>query len=312
MQNKSSVKDVWGNCLISAATNHGVRTHNSQHFLQDNGFTFACTVEDIIGKTVALELAAFHFDFLSYKVQDIVIQEHGVQIIPNSGEVRFYKHIGDKLCFFTQPVSNFELFITSMYISPSHYMPLFVGDDFIGAAKTEDEFAIGWKYPPKTYLSEEQIREQEPDLSARIDAKLAACRMDVSGLVEQLQSAACEHGIEVEVEYRTKTFASCYANIKRIQQHARPRVPEFIYDINGIRLLPKTPDECYALLEIAHGLVEFDDIRDLILFPKSNCFQGLICRAKDSNLSLEVQIQTPHMKQVAETVAGNYRNGYSL
>jgi GTP diphosphokinase / guanosine-3',5'-bis(diphosphate) 3'-diphosphatase len=117
-------------------------------------------------------------------------------------------------------------------------------------------------------------------------------------LMHEVQEAAAREGIEVRVKTRAKHFYSIYQKMKK------RNVPlDEIYDLLGIRLLCRTPAECYSLLGLVHQRWRpiAGRFKDYIAMPKSNRYQSLhtVVMGTDGRL-MEFQIRTFEMDETAE------------
>ncbi|MBT4540896.1 hypothetical protein HOC35_05270 [Candidatus Woesearchaeota archaeon] len=276
------------------------RFSKSSDFLRGHGFDFLHDTKDIKGKKVAINLGTFHCDFIEYSVDDVIEHSDGSEII-TSDDVRFYQNPTNNLRLVRRSSDDLDLFLPKYLLN----FGIFVGDNFSNADE-DISGKIGWKYPPKRYLTEAQIRKQHKDIYKNIVKWLDSKRLDLSVHYNLLKSIAEDLGIEVEIESRHKTVEGVYSNLMRM-----PGVRSLpgLWDINGHRVICQTSNDCYKMLSKCNdGYFPFGKVRDIVAVPKPNCFQGIIAQHVDQDLSLEIQFQTSKMKQTADTVAGNYRS----
>ncbi len=138
-----------------------------------------------------------------------------------------------------------------------------------------------------------QERRQEREASIRRHIEVLSKRLE-------------ERGIQARITGRPKHIYSIYRKMQR------KGVPfQQVYDVRGIRVITKTEPDCYSVLGIVHELWkpihgEFDDY---IASPKENKYQSLHTAViGDDGNTLEVQIRTEEMHQVAEYgIAAHWR-----
>lgn len=104
--------------------------------------------------------------------------------------------------------------------------------------------------------------------------------------------------VKIKTEYRIKGFYSLYKKYLR-----NNRELDNIYDINAMRVLVDTPEECYQVLGIIHSRWKPlpNRLKDYIAFPKLNGYQALHTTVfiGDGNI-VEVQIKTHKMHMDSE------------
>lgn len=118
-------------------------------------------------------------------------------------------------------------------------------------------------------------------------------------VIKELQKALKKAGIpEAKMTGRAKHIYSIYRKMqKKSVDYSQ------IYDVNAVRVIVSSVEECYAVLGIVHALwepipTEFDDY---IAHPKPNGYRSLHTAVKGPrNKNLEVQIRTQQMHQEAE------------
>ena len=149
---------------------------------------------------------------------------------------------------------------------------------------------------PSTY---QQIKES-------VDQRLAE-RNEYAKEVQSLVSdVLATQGIEATVDWRVKHFWSIYQKMRRDGKDFSE-----IYDLNGIRILVDTVDQCYAVLGIVHGVWPqvVGRFKDFISKPKPNDYRSIhtTVHGPEGRL-LEVQIRTHQMHRVCEEgVAAHWR-----
>jgi GTP pyrophosphokinase len=152
------------------------------------------------------------------------------------------------------------------------------------------------------YLDPEVYQE----LAARLDEKRRDREAYIRRVVERLNAALREAGIEAVVSGRPKHIYSIWRKMQR------KRVDfEQIFDMRAVRILVKQERDCYGALGVVHGLwrhiaKEFDDY---IANPKENLYRSLHTAViGPEGRTLEVQIRTEEMHRHAELgVAAHWR-----
>lgn len=276
------------------------RIERANEFLKSRGFAIVEDPSSLVGKVLATTAGTFHCDFMAYPVDTLTRTSSGHDISQKNDSVIFGNQNGSDVDFVER--QGLELFV------PDYFFDLgvvLVGNKLPEGTKVDEE-SIGWKYPPKKYISEEELKSHSPELYNAIIKKIQRTKIDLDAIKAELTSIAERKGIPVDIETRLKTPVGVYS---QLQRGIKGRNVSNVYDINGVRILPTTPSDCYAMLTaIDEEFLPIEVFRDLIAVPKPNGYQSIIAHPQNWNLSLEIQIQTPRMKEVAEQgSAANYR-----
>lgn len=120
----------------------------------------------------------------------------------------------------------------------------------------------------------------------------------VSMVMSQLTTALKDAKIKAKVEGRSKHFYSIYSKMQEQKKDF-----EDIYDLTGVRVLVKEPQECYTVMGLVHTLWTPvpGRFKDYISVPKSNGYQSLHTTVIiPGGQSLEVQIRTWTMHRISE------------
>lgn len=129
----------------------------------------------------------------------------------------------------------------------------------------------------------------------------------IQNIIQELQTALQNDGLEkFEVTGRVKHIYSIYKKMHR------KKLPfDQLFDLNAVRILVDTIEDCYTALSIAHGLwqpiqSEFDDY---ISTPKPNGYRSIHTAViGPSNKNIEVQVRTFQMHKESEHgVAAHWR-----
>jgi GTP pyrophosphokinase len=123
-----------------------------------------------------------------------------------------------------------------------------------------------------------------------------------STLEKALHQANIKHA---EIQGRVKHIYSIYRKMKK------KKLPfDGLYDLNAVRILVNSIEDCYTALSIVHGLwqplpSEFDDY---IITPKANGYRSIHTVIVYKNKNVEVQIRTHQMHKESEHgVAAHWR-----
>lgn len=165
----------------------------------------------------------------------------------------------------------------------------------------------------KWQLEDLAFRHLMPDEyheTARLVANRRASREQyIARVVDVLKQELDKAGIGAEVSGRPKHLYSIYTKREKYARHGKGFGD--IYDLEGIRILVDTVQDCYTALGVVHSLWhpipgQFDDY---IANPKDNLYQSLhtsvVCL---EGRPLEIQIRTHEMHRIAEYgVAAHWR-----
>lgn len=282
------------------------RAKTTKAALEQLGFTETSDPRKLIGRTLATNVGTFHCGAMMYRIADLV-EEEGYKVVQEDGVVFTSEDIinPDGKVYGTR-VQGLELFLPFDILSVIDDSAMDAGFIYVGDMPEihelgEDHFKN--PYGSKEYFDEEWIRQNDPDMYKRIVQKIRTTKANVGAIGAKLRAVAEEKGINVvDVETRIKSVAGAYAWIQKIPDK---RDPEMLWDVNGVRLIVQTPDECYRAMHIAHDICPAWYVRDMIAVPKPNGFQSIGLKHQDTVHSLEIQIQTPAMRNRA--VDDDYR-----
>ncbi|KAI5066101.1 hypothetical protein GOP47_0018725 [Adiantum capillus-veneris] len=125
--------------------------------------------------------------------------------------------------------------------------------------------------------------------------------------IEKLEKNLLEEGVLYhELSGRCKNLYGIYVKMMR-----KSKDLEEVHDLQGLRLIVTSKEDCYAALEIVHRLWPQTclKVKDYIVQPKANGYQSLhtIVQGEDG-FPLELQIRTKEMHHQAEFgVAAHWR-----
>jgi len=154
----------------------------------------------------------------------------------------------------------------------------------------------------KWELEDLALRYLEPAKYRQIVHLVAKSRQDrearIHAAVEQLSARLAEAGIKAEAFGRPKHFYSIYQKMKT-------QGVDFsqILDVEAIRVIVPTVQDCYTALGVAHSLwlPMRDMFTDYIAKPKPNLYQSLHTKVLGpAGNPMEVQIRTGKMHRTAE------------
>ncbi|PKL24527.1 MAG: GTP pyrophosphokinase [Spirochaetae bacterium HGW-Spirochaetae-3] len=166
-------------------------------------------------------------------------------------------------------------------------------------APLADRLGISWMKDELEDLALKEInREAFDQIKLLVSAKKPEREAFLERAREDIQLAAKDEGLSVDVMSRAKHFYSIYQKMRK-----RAKGADELYDLSGIRVLVDEESQCYTALGIVHGLWKPLEgrFKDYIAMPKSNGYRSLhtTVMAYDGTL-LEIQIRTRDMHNVAE------------
>ncbi|MCD6680963.1 MAG: HD domain-containing protein [Burkholderiaceae bacterium] len=154
----------------------------------------------------------------------------------------------------------------------------------------------------KWELEDLAFRFVEPDAYRTLARELEQRRTEreafVAHAAQKLRSALETAGIRAELSGRPKHIHSIHEKMRRKQ-----RTLEQISDLHALRAIVDTVAQCYATLDVVHGLWQQvpEEYDDYIARPKPNGYRSLhTVVVADGGRLLEVQIRTREMHRHAE------------
>lgn len=128
----------------------------------------------------------------------------------------------------------------------------------------------------------------------------------IKDIIDPIVREMKRYDITAEVIGRVKSVASIYSKIR-----IRGKAADKIYDLLAIRIIVNQKSECYRVLGLIHDIYTpvTDHFRDYIALPKSNLYQSLHTKVKDSHDRIvEIQIRSAEMHNLAEIgIAAHWR-----
>ena len=309
MMRQNPTELMWRRMLTERVVERVERTTKA---LERLGFQGINRPEDLVGKVLAINVGTFHHDFVLYPVKNLIRWNQGYTVEQDEGAGVIFGNECEERKITGIRRSGIELFLPNYliereYDSDGARKPIFVGGE-MPKVEERNENSIGWLYPPKKYRNVNEIRQRESTLYDAIVQVIEDNKVDLNKISRKLKAAISREGIDVEIETRTKKPESLYAWLHRGPLGRRT---DNCWDINGVRVLAQTPNDCYRVLEIAHDIFPGYGVRDTVAVPKPNGFQSLVLIHRNNIPSLEIQVQTPAMKAVADAgTAANYRQDY--
>jgi GTP pyrophosphokinase len=155
----------------------------------------------------------------------------------------------------------------------------------------------------KNELEELAFKHLEPSAYEGLHSEVEAKRHATEGLIETLkqQLAAKLHEAEVpfvSIDGRIKRLWSIYQKLQRQRVNL-----DQIYDFIALRIITRSPKDCYAVLGIIHQMWSPvpGRFKDFIATPRPNGYQALHTSVvSDLGIPFEIQIRTDDMHRVAE------------
>ena len=189
------------------------------------------------------------------------------------------------------PAKQKEIARTTMEI----YAPL-AGRLGIYRIKSALEDAAMWRLYPEEY----------EDLNRRTAEKRPDRERHIANSVAFLKEELARHDIQAEVRGRSKHFWSIFQKMRN-----QGLSFEEIYDLNALRVICETRNECYEILGIIHSIWKPvpEQFADYIAMPKPNMYQSIHTKVigLDGQLA-EIQVRTREMHRIAEEgIAAHWR-----
>lgn len=157
-------------------------------------------------------------------------------------------------------------------------------------------------YAMKMELEDIALKFLEPeayyDLAEQVSERREAREDAINRVVEEINEALNEIGINHETYGRSKHFYSIYK--KMMYQH---KSLDEIFDLMAVRIIVETVRDCYAALGLVHTIWKPipGRFKDYIAMPKPNMYQSLHTTViGDSGKPFEIQIRTREMHRIAE------------
>ncbi|MEL3906323.1 MAG: HD domain-containing protein [Treponema sp.] len=141
-------------------------------------------------------------------------------------------------------------------------------------------------------------REVFDQIKEVVSAKKKERETFLQAAEKEISAKLAAEGITVTVQSRAKHFWSIYQKMKK-----RNKAADELYDLQAMRILCSTVNECYTILGVVHTIWKPLDgrFKDYISMSKANGYQSLhttvIC---PEGQTLEIQIRTYEMHEVAE------------
>ncbi len=154
----------------------------------------------------------------------------------------------------------------------------------------------------KWELEDLALQQLEPEQFLKISGFLSERRESrertIRAIITTLQNAMRQAGISGQITGRPKHITGIF---KKMESTHRGFTE--IYDVQAVRIIVKEVKDCYAALDIVHGLWppipgEYDDY---IAVPKPNMYRSLHTAVQGPRgRALEIQIRTGEMHRTAE------------
>ena len=143
-------------------------------------------------------------------------------------------------------------------------------------------------------------------ISSRITGTKSEREAIIKEIIDPISREMNLNDIKAEVIGRVKSVASVYNKM-----HTRVNSVDQIYDLLAIRIIVNQKSECYRVLGMIHDIFTpvTDHFRDYIALPKSNLYQSLHTKVKDTHGRIvEIQIRSADMHNIAEIgIAAHWR-----
>ena len=144
------------------------------------------------------------------------------------------------------------------------------------------------------------------EIAALLDKKKSERKDSVDAMIKSVEKNLEGTGISYRIKGRAKHIYSIYK--KMVYKHKRF---DEIYDLNALRVIVQTKNECYEVLGIMHEKYRAipGRFKDYIAMPKPNMYQSLHTSViGEKGYVFEIQIRTEEMDELAERgVASHWR-----
>ena len=131
-----------------------------------------------------------------------------------------------------------------------------------------------------------------------VDEKNSMTDTDIQTIISKVSSLLDEEKIPYRIFGRNKHIYSVYKKM-----YIKHTPFEKIFDLQAIRIITQTKQQCYEILGIIHTFYKPipGRFKDYIAMPKTNMYQSLHTTVMDENSNLfEIQIRTEEMDYIAE------------
>jgi GTP diphosphokinase / guanosine-3',5'-bis(diphosphate) 3'-diphosphatase len=153
----------------------------------------------------------------------------------------------------------------------------------------------------KSELEDLCLKYLKPDVFKDIAEKLEQTKEERDELVkimlQNVSNLLKENDIEHEIKGRAKSIYSIYKKLDKGRKF------DDIYDLNALRILVNSKQDCYVALGIIHSKYHHlpKRFKDYVAMPKSNLYQSLHTTVFGIDGELfEIQIRTYEMNEIAE------------
>ena len=153
----------------------------------------------------------------------------------------------------------------------------------------------------KTELEDLSLKYSNNDVYSHIKQLVSLKKAEREEYLEKIQKeiykSSTRAGIEITVHTRAKHFYSIYQKMRK-----KNRTAEELLDLLAVRILCETPQNCYTLIGLVHGIWKPIDgrFKDFIAVPKNNGYQSIHTTVTVGQFPVEIQIRTHEMHAIAE------------
>lgn len=144
------------------------------------------------------------------------------------------------------------------------------------------------------------------EIAALLDKKKSERKDSVDAMIKSVEKNLEGTSISYRIKGRAKHIYSIYKKMVYKHKHF-----DEIYDLNALRIIVQTKNECYEVLGIMHEKYRAipGRFKDYIAMPKPNMYQSLHTSViGEKGYVFEIQIRTEEMDELAERgVASHWR-----